>query len=142
MTKRLLFGSLFAGIALVLSFSGMSTADEKTEKGKGQTIKQVMKLCFDDEEGLLESLTTLTKEASPKWDTISQQTKSWVSAAESLGKNKPKKGTPESWEKLTKKFVEDGKTLDVAAGKKESKDVLAALKTIEGACKGCHPVHK
>jgi cytochrome c556 len=152
MLKRWMLGSVaFAVLALGLLVGSVpgsaqeKKSDKKSEKkgdAKFVSTKQIMKICFDEEEGLLEVLTTMAKEKEPKWDKISEKTGAWVKAAEDLGKNKPKKGTAESWEKLTKKFVDDAKALDTAAGKKEAEKLLAALKPLETSCKGCHPSHK
>lgn len=131
-----------AVIAVWVLTGGVFTIADEKKDAKIQSTKSIMKLCYDDEEGLLEVIGTMVKEKEPKWDTVREKTKSWVKAAEDLGKNKPKKGTAESWSKLTKKWHEDASALDTAAGKKDATAINASLKTLGASCKGCHPVHK
>lgn len=133
----------FLGSVAVWVMTGcVFTLAEEKKEAKVQTTKAIMQLCFDDEEGLLEAIGTMVKEKEPKWDSVAEKSKSWVKAAEDLGKNKPKKGTAESWSGLTKKWLEEAKTLDTAAGKKDVNAVSAALKTFGASCKACHTAHK
>ena len=140
--KRILLASLLAGlVATVAMISTFAQAAEE-KKGKAQSIKEIMKCAFEEDTGCMDVISSMVTEKEPKWDVIQGKSKEWVKAAADLGKNKPKKGSAESWEKLSKKWYVDVKALDAATDKKDVKATAAALKTIEGSCKGCHPAHK
>jgi len=78
------------------------------------------------------------------WDEIQKETKQFVELTEALGKNKPPLGEKDSWEKLTKGYVEKAKAMDAAAQKKDKKGAAAAHQklSIMEFCNECHNVHR
>jgi cytochrome c556 len=127
---------LLSGCALaaltVFALSGR--AEEKKA-----TVKEVMKK-LPGKEGIVPKAATLGKEE--KWDDAAKLAKDIKEYGEALGKNKPKKGDAESWEKLTKKYAETTAAISTAIDKKDSKALADSAKTFGGMCKSCHDSHK
>lgn len=59
-----------------------------------------------------------------------------------LGKNEPPKGDKESWEKLTKSYLDTAKQLDKAAQAKEKSKAVVAHTKLTKMCMACHKAHK
>ena len=93
-------------------------------------------------DSLIEKLGKELKDDEPKWDDIQKQTKDLVDLGTALGKNKPPKGEQESWDKLTKKYLDEAKVLDEAAKKKDKSAAADAQKTLKTYCADCHKEHK
>jgi hypothetical protein len=91
---------------------------------------------------LIEKLGTELKADEPKWDDVQKQSKELVDLGTALGNAKPPQGTQESWDKLTKKYLDEAKVLDEAAKKKDKTAAAEAQKTIKTYCGDCHKVHK
>jgi hypothetical protein len=124
------------GLAVVV-FSSPSTAANLADE---PTIKEVMKK-VNSKDGLCKAIGTGVNAKEPKWDEISEKAKALVPLAKALGKNKPPKGTEESWTKLSGGYAKAAEDLEKAAADKDAKAAKAAFKTISD-CKGCHSLHK
>lgn len=82
--------------------------------------------------------------AAGKWDDAAKSSKTWLKAAEDMGKNNPPKGEKESWKTLTEKYLTSVKTIDESVGKKDADGVKKALEPFSGNknCGECHGPHK
>lgn len=108
-----------AALFLTASFAG---AEDKPNK----TIKEVMKIVA--KEKLLAKVTDNKGTDEDK--------KKLLEAFEELAKNKPSKGDPENWKKLTGTIVTAAK--GVVEGKEGSIDALKKATK----CGDCHSAHK
>jgi len=120
------------GVAL---FSSPSTAANLADPD----IKEIMKKVNKD--GLCKAIGTSLKAKEPKWDDLADKAKELVPLAKALGKNKPPKGTDDSWTKLSGGYAKAAEDLEKAVSDKDAKAASAAFKTISD-CKGCHSLHK
>ena len=109
-----------------VTFSWMIASTVSAQRQKPKTIKEVMKLAPKD--GRLKKV--LGGKASVK----EKQTLALLYV--DLSKNKPKKGSADSWKKLTGALVNSS-----VAYAKGNKSALAALKKASN-CKACHNKHK
>jgi cytochrome c556 len=133
MTKRLL-GAM--ALAVVLLVGAVGAADDKPP-----SISDVMKK-VNGKAGLGKSVGNAAKAKAVDWDDVQKKTKEIAEQIEFLGKNEPPKGSKESWEKLTKTYVEAVKKLDEAAKKKDKDALTATQMTIGGSCRTCHTAHR
>lgn len=119
--------AIFAGVVAV--FTGGVDAQDK----KAKTIKEVM--------GVQKSSTgAITKAAKGgQWDAAAKTAKSWLEAANDLGKQTPPKGDADSWKKHCEKYVETVGAVSAAIDKKDADGVTKALKL---DCMGCHTSHR
>ncbi len=127
--------ALLAVVALALSRTG--AADNKSP-----TIKEIMQKAHNGDSSLLGQLRGELRDDVPEWADIQKQTKELVTLASSLGKNNPPRGDKESWQKLTKQYLERAKALDGAAKKKDKKASQVAYAKLRGSCGDCHNAHK
>jgi cytochrome c553 len=123
-----------AALVLVASSSG---AEDKTPP-----IKEIMNKAHKGGDSLLATVGKDLKADKPDWDDVQKLSKQLVELGTALGKNKPPKGDQDSWDKLTKEYVETANTLVAAADKKEKKDAAAAQAKLAGSCMACHKAHK
>jgi hypothetical protein len=130
-----LFVALLVGLTLALGPSG-------AREDKPPTIKQIMGKAHKGDDSLIEKLGKELKDDKPEWEIIQKQSKELLELGTALGKNTPPKGDKESWEKLTKKYVEIATILEGAAEKKELKKAQSAQAGIKTMCAMCHPLHK
>jgi cytochrome c556 len=110
-----------------------SSAEEKTLE-----IKACMK-CQNTVRG---ELNKLAKAKEVNWDDASKKSKTWLAAANDMGKNKPPMGDEKSWKEQTEKYVTNVKAVDEAVGKKDATSLTKALGTFGASCGGCHSKHK
>ncbi len=133
------FAVCFAIGACALGLTlGSQAADEK-KKEKVPTIKEIMKK-VPQKMGLVAKTAAAAK--AGKWDEAQKMGTELKALGEALGKNKPKKGDMESWEKLTKGFSETMTEIADAAEKKDAAAVGDAAKKFGSSCKTCHDSHK
>lgn len=124
--------SLFA-FAVTLTLTAVAADDKvpstKEIMGKANTPK-----------GLVKTIATAAK--GEKWDAVAKDAEQLKAYGEALGKNKPKKGEAESWEKLAGAYK--ASTAAIAAGveKKDAKAVADAAAAIGKSCGACHSAHK
>jgi cytochrome c556 len=93
--------------------------------GKGQLKKKLDKAVADE-----------------KWEEAAKLSAEFKKLAEANTKNKPKRGTEESWKDLTGSFLKNATAADEAVGKKEGDKAKEALAAIGGSCKACHDAHR
>ena len=135
--KKVLWG------ALALAVLGFVMTDLRAEKeNKEPTIKDIMTKAHKGGDSLIEKLDKELKEDEPKWDDIKKQTKELVELGTALGKAKPPKGEQESWDKLTKIYLDKAKELNEDAKKEDKKAAAADRKTLTTYCGACHGAHK
>ncbi len=123
-------------IAGVLAGFGIIHAADKPK-----SIKEVMKLVHN-EDGIRDTISESLAKKPADWATVSTKSKEWVDAATDMTKGKPKKGSAESWKKLSTKWLNDAKALHTASEKKDLKAAQTALKSLGTSCKACHTAHK
>jgi hypothetical protein len=123
------------GLAVAM-FSTPSTAANLADPD----IKEIMKKC-NTKGGICGSVGAELKSKEPKWDDVTAKAKEWVPLAKALGKNKPPKGSEESWTKLSAGYAKAAEDLEKAAEAKDAKAATAAMKVLTD-CKGCHSQHK
>jgi hypothetical protein len=81
------------------------------------------------------------KAAAPPWETIQPQTQEYLKLTTDLAKEEPRRGTKESWAKLTAGYTEAAAALDKAAQEKNKDAALAAHQALGTLCNGCHQAH-
>jgi hypothetical protein len=108
------------------------------------TVKDIMGKAHKGPNSLLANIGKDLKADEPDWDDIQKETKELVELGTSLGKNDPPQGDKDSWDKLTKSYLEGVKTLDSAAQKKDQKGAQSAQAKLAQpkTCMDCHQVHK
>jgi hypothetical protein len=79
---------------------------------------------------------------APDWSTIQPQTDEYARLAAAMVKNTPRKGSPESWAKLSAVFGESADALNKAAKAKNRDAALEAHSQITGSCMECHRQHR
>jgi hypothetical protein len=85
----------------------------------------------------------VTKEVkSGEWQEAAKTVKEWQKLGDALAKNKPEKGSAESWKKHTTNYNTTLKSLATAIDKKNATNANGALKKIGSACKVCHNLHR
>jgi cytochrome c556 len=133
---------LVAGVGMAVLSAGVLTADDKGEKVP--SIEEIMKKGHQGSKSLLKGIAAQAKEG--KWEDALNGAKTLKMFGESLGKNKPDKGSPESWKKLTDKYKKNTEAVYKAVEKKDVKEVTDALGKVTGAkganCMECHKAHK
>jgi cytochrome c556 len=137
MTKRLL-GAMVLAVGLLVGVVG--AADDKS-KSSIPTISDVMRK-VNGKAGLQKAVGKALTSDMIDWDDVQKKTKEMLEHVEALGKNTPEKGTKESWEKLTKSWLDSAKKVDEAAKKKDKEATTKALTVLQGACRTCHSAHK
>ena len=70
------------------------------------TIKQIMGRLTKGPNSLTPVIGKALEAETPDWSTIQPQTDEYARLAAALGQNKPRRGSPESWAKLTAAFSE------------------------------------
>ncbi|MBY0227797.1 MAG: cytochrome c [Gemmataceae bacterium] len=130
-------------LALCLGLAGLyvQAEEDKKEDKKGKkahSIKEVMEA--HGETGVRATVQEAIKEKD--WEGASKAAKLWVALAEDLGKNKPRRGSKESWEKLSGTYEKTVKTVAEAVGEKNAARANGAIGKIGTTCKACHDAHK
>jgi hypothetical protein len=131
---------MVAAIAVLALLAGCLTSLGADDKDP--TIKEIMTKAHKGGDAILSKLGKDLKADKPDWDADAKLSAELVKLGTALGKNKPPKGEKESWEKLTKAYVETAKALDAAIEKKEKKDAVEDQKKLAGMCKDCHTAHR
>lgn len=128
--KRLVCAA--AGLALL---AGIAMAADPT-------IKEIMKRAHRTGTGLLVNIGKELKEDEPDWNDVQKDSKEVVELGTSLGKNKPPKGEQASWDRLTKNYLANARSLEAAAQQKDKAATQTALTKLNNSCKECHPLHR
>jgi hypothetical protein len=126
--------ALLGWIAMEGSFAG--AAD------RSPTIKEIMGKLNKGPKSLTYVVGKELKEDQPDWSQIQQQTRTYVELARGLGDQEPRKGSKDSWEKLSKAFADNALALDQAAKKKDLPSAKQAHARLAGSCRTCHSAHK
>lgn len=105
-------------------------------------IKSAMEAIGKGPKALMPTLAAELKEPEPPWDTIQKQTKEYVDHAAAVAKEKPMRGSDESWGKETAAFSETAAELDKAAQAKNKDEALAVHGRLGNACMACHRRHR
>ena len=134
--KRL---ALVLGGLGVLAFAAMELPAGETTK---PTIKQLMKKLNSGPESLLPRIAKAIKSQEPDWQNIQQNSKQLAELAAGLSELTPPLGDKESWDRLARAYVDNAKTLDIAAKKKDRPGARAAHAKLGGSCKACHDAHR
>jgi hypothetical protein len=129
------FGSVAAGLAVVIAVTGTLLAADLT-------VKDVMKKAHAGTNSLLANIGKDLKDDDPDWSDIQKETKELVDLGTALGKNDPPKGDKSSWDSLTKAYVANAKALDGAAQKKDKATAQSYQAKLAGSCKACHMAHR
>jgi hypothetical protein len=138
MSRRVAAALAVGGLALAFSVGSQAADDKKDDKVP--TIKEIMKKGHQGTKSLLKGIGAQAKEG--KWDDAADGAKTLKAFGEALGKNKPEKGSDESWKKLTDAYKDNTKTVFDAVEKKDATATADALGKIGKSCKGCHDQHK
>jgi hypothetical protein len=105
-------------------------------------IKQIMTKLTKGPQSLTARIGKELDESPPPWETIQSQSKDYLSESNELAKQEPKKGSKESWEKLTAAWVESAGDLDEAARAKDLAAARVAHDALKNSCKECHQAHR
>lgn len=106
------------------------------------TIKDIMVKAHKGNTSLVSTIGRQLQMPKPDWDAISDEAKSLAELGVALGKNKPPKGTQESWDLLTKKYNDTTQMLVTATADKDKNKSLMAQRVLAQSCMGCHSRHK
>ncbi len=137
---------VFAAGAAV--FAVWAIFGKSSEKAAGNNadelpgIEEIMKKVNSKKSGIHPALDPLLKADPVKWDDVSKMTKEYETLAVALGKNKPEKGSANSWAKLSKSYADEAKSLNAAAGKKDTAAAMAAYAKLSKSCQACHEEHR
>jgi len=106
------------------------------------SIKDIMKRGHGEGKGLLTEIGKELREDEPDWGDIQKDSKELVGLGTALGKNTPPKGDQASWDRLTKAYLANVKSLEAAAENKDKGTTQASLMQIRKSCSGCHMNHR
>jgi hypothetical protein len=106
------------------------------------TVRQIMVRLTKGPSSLKEVIGKALDAETPDWNTIQPQTDEFARLAAALSKQTPRKGSPESWAKLSAAFGESAAALDKAAKAKNRDAALDAHNEITGSCMECHRQHR
>jgi len=106
------------------------------------TIRQIMGRLTKGPNSLTPVIGKALEPEAPDWNAIQPQTDEYARLAAELAKNTPRKGSPESWAKLSATFSESADALNKAAKAKNRDDALDAHSQITGSCMECHRQHR
>ena len=138
-----LFG-IEAAVATVLAVAvvAVSTPTRAEEKKDSPTVSEIMKKAHG-KAGILGDLKgAVPKKGEPKFDVVKEKSAELLPLAEALAKASPKKGEKASWDKLTKSYVDNVKSLVDAAENKDAPATSKAMTALGSTCGGCHSKHK
>ncbi|APW61562.1 cytochrome c [Paludisphaera borealis] len=105
-------------------------------------IKKIMVKLAKGPQSLTETIGKELNETPPPWETIQTQSKDYVHESGELVKQEPKKGSKESWEKLTAAWLVSAGELDAAAQAKDQAAAKVAHDALKNSCKECHQAHR
>ncbi len=106
------------------------------------TIRQIMGKLTKGPNSLTAVINKELEAEAPDWNTIQTQTDEYAQLAAALVQNTPRKGSPESWGKLSTAFSESAVALNKSAKAKNRDAALEAHSQITGSCMECHRQHR
>src|SRR5262245_8589602 len=136
--KRWTALAVVTALAVLAGYGSTAGAqDDKTP-----TIKEIMGKAHRGGTALVSVIGNQLKAANPDWEAIQTQSKSLADLGVALGKNKPPKGTQQSWDRLTKAYNDNAQVLVMAAEAKDKRKAAAAHQKLAQSCMGCHTPHR
>lgn len=139
MNRFLAFAGLMALACILTVARAEEDKKDKKKEDKIPSIKAIMKATHG-KTAFQGKVSAALKEKD--FETITKVAKEWEKCAIALGKNTPKKGEKESWEKLTEAYSKNIATMIEGAEKKDAKVVQGALGFVGSSCGKCHGPHK
>ena len=139
LARRLVACFTVGVLAVAFSVGSFAADDKKKDDKKNPTIKEIMKK-VPGKEGMVAKTNAAAK--VEKWEDAQKLAKQLAEYGEALGKNKPKKGDNDSWEKHAKGFSEAMTSISDGAEKKDKDAVNDAVAKFGKSCKACHDSHK
>jgi cytochrome c556 len=127
--------ALALAMLVAVGFAVSTSAQDKKTPSSKEIMKKV-----NGKTGLCAKCGELSK--TEKWEDALKTAKDLKEMGEALGKNKPKKGEAESWEKLTKAYAEQTAAIFKAVEAKDADKVKSAIGAFTKGCKTCHDSHK
>jgi hypothetical protein len=132
---------VLAGVlAVAVVVSGVQGQDKDTKKEKPKDIGEIMKKAHAGDEALRTAITSALK--AKDFEKAAPPSRAWAALASHLGTFDPPRGSKTSWEKLTKRYGDQVKTLAKAIEDKNAKAATAELKKINTSCGACHTPHR
>src|SRR5262245_23657895 len=107
-------------VTAALFYLAGANADEKPQE---------IKACIECQNDAVKELRAMAKSKEFDWDRAGEKSKTWLAAANDIGKNKPPLGDDKSWKEQTDKYVTNVKAIDTAVGKKDADAMNKAVGT-------------
>ena len=120
----------------------VNTVNAKEGSGESMSTRAIMGKIGKGPQALQGKLGKELKGDAPPWDALQAQTTEYVALASALAKNEPRRGSKESWTKLSTAFAESASALDQAVRSKNRDAAMAAHAALGNACMSCHQQHK
>ncbi len=139
LARRLVACFTVGVLAVAFSVGSFAADDKKKDDKKNPTIKEIMKK-VPGKDGMVAKTSAAAK--VEKWEDAQKLGKQLAEYGEALGKNKPKKGDNDAWEKHAKGFAEAMTSISDGAEKKDKDAVNDAVKKFGTSCKECHDAHR
>lgn len=130
--------ALMAG--LVVALVSAASAVTAQDKEKVPSVHDIMEQGHSGKKSLIKQITATVKES--KWDDAAKPSEKFKFFGESIGKNKPEKGSAESWKKLTDEYKKTTADIAEAVKKKDKAGAEKALGVMGKSCKACHDAHQ
>jgi hypothetical protein len=129
---------VLAGLALFV----LTTGPAGGQGSKPPTIKEIMGKLHKGANSPLTTVRADLQAEQPDWAEIQRAAKNFVTFGTALTRNDPPKGDKQSWAKLTGGYLENARSLEAAAQRKNKVEAIAAHTRLNDSCKGCHSVHR
>jgi hypothetical protein len=133
-------GWLAGGLAALMALGW--TLSPSAGQEKDLSIKEIMDRAHRGSDSLLQQLGRELSADQPDWPQVQKQTKDLVLLGAALAEDKPRRGSQESWDRLTQQYLAGARQLDKAAQNKQPAEALAAQRQLESSCMACHKAHK
>ena len=108
----------------------------------GTSLRQIMNRLAQGPQSLTRVLGDGLEADKPDWSKIEPQAKEYADLAGQMADLRPPRGTPESWEKLTKSYLDAAKSLHKAVEAKDIETALKAHNLLANSCNDCHREHR
>lgn len=144
MTSWLRKERILAAVASgLVGCGGAGSMEPSGPDGEGnQAVKRIMVKLAKGPDSLTARIGKELNETPPPWETIQAQSKDYVLESGELAKQEPKKGSKESWAKLTSALIESADSLEAAARAKDQPAAKVAHDALKNSCKECHRAHR
>lgn len=121
-------------LAALIAVPAFATATAEMETGA------IMKKLHGGKKGVHKQIKAALKDVDLA--KIAPLAEEYEKLATELTKNEPTKGPKDSWETLTKKYLESATDLNKAAKGEDKAGVKAAFTKLDKSCGECHKVHQ